>query len=175
MPLRHIHMSFLKMIFSFLITKHMFVAESVGMHKRRKELTLETYSLEMYHYLFYFYPLPSHPRFAWCLQSHFYKVTVHFTVLLAFHKLVQLIPQKKKKKTYQGPITWLLQEKTNTWSFYLCFLRGSIGTWAVFMILLDFQRSCFLGKGHVCIRREKKADDINLKLCRLGASLAVSG
>ena len=97
MPLRHIHMSFLKMIFSFLITKHMFVAESVGMHKRRKELTLETYSLEMYHYLFYFYPLPSHPRFAWCLQSRFSKVTVHFTVLLAFRKLVQLIPQKQKK------------------------------------------------------------------------------
>ena len=96
-PLRHIHRSFLKMIVSFLITKYMFVAESVGMHKRRKELTLETYYLEKYHYLFYFYPLPPHPRFARYLQSCFSKVTVHFTVLLAFHKLVQLISQKKKK------------------------------------------------------------------------------
>lgn len=96
-PLRHIHMSFLKMIVSFLITKYMFVAESVGMHQRRTELTLETYYLEKYHYLFYFYPLPPYPRFARCLQPCFSKVTVHFTVLLAFHKLVQLISQKKKQ------------------------------------------------------------------------------
>ena len=94
----------------------MFVAESVGMHQRRTELTLETYYLEKYHYLFYFYPLPPYPRFARCLQPCFSKVTVHFTVLLAFHKLVQLISQKRGKKTptYQGPITWFLQEETNT-------------------------------------------------------------
>ena len=40
----------------------MFVAESVGMHKRRTELTLETYYLEKYHYLFYFYPFSPQPQ-----------------------------------------------------------------------------------------------------------------
>lgn len=58
-----------------------------------------------------------HPLFSLGLRGvllfQFSSEAAHSTVLLAFHALVQLMSQKRKKVT-GGQITWFLQEEKNT-------------------------------------------------------------